>query len=1180
MVIANTAAVLERANRFLQSSVVRNLHSQAHARAILRNVGRNADDWPNFRADLDERLHHAAHSLLWSALELMEAGHPQPEVNPLLLAGAEALEFLCVDPRYPSDVRLEQTVTATFAYYLAGYYARSYVLLREAIPDGAELPPALALLVTVLRKQFGPARRLTLSTFADTALADSVIAAALEAGALGSDAAYDRVLLVAATQAVSLYLEYPKTGNRPLLEEAIGVLDDAILIARERRVVDWWWWLFCLRFLFRELGEASPWEKLRPMAGGGPVLVAEYIRAGLRCQPPVIELWPSQVQALPVITAPGRNSFCLKMPTSAGKTRIAELAILQFLIDHALDTTAKCIYLAPFRSLAVEIEQTLRRSLGTLGVAVSQIYGGFEITPADVVFLQNYRILIATPEKFDALLRFVPELAAQLKLVVIDEGHIVDSEERGLRFEFFVHRLVRRLRGSGCRFVFISAVLPNAGQFAEWITGSPDNLVESTWRPSRLMLGRLNWDGNRVRIDYTHKGRDSFEQDCFIPKFVEQRVCRGVAGLGRRRNPFPANEREAFALSALLFACEGTTLLFVPQKQHVESTGRTLLEVLAVHRALSAAHGEEFSLPVAGKQSPAWDRCRSIIRGEMGADSLLLQLLDEGIVVHHADLPSRARIAVEELARTDAVRLIVATTTLGQGVNLPIKTVLVRGLHIDKDRTVSAMTFWNICGRAGRGMRENEGQVLFCVDRTKTKPQLRSLERSIRQVLDTLHQATVVSGLLQVLKRIAEAWRAAHPVADLGELCLYLAQDKFEWVPDEDRENLPGVVDALDGHLLALSEEFALDPASPDKLQELLQDSLLYVQLRAEQGEVTPEVARDVLHSRVQHIHRSHPDPRVRKRLYLLGMTLSACQKIEGARDTLVALFQEAENWGAWGHAQRADLLGRISRFIFEVRDTAPKAPVPDEWPAILSAWLTGASTTEMVGMEEVASFTTSPSELSLLIEDLCGYRLPWGLNSIVVHLGELGEALPKPLPLVCSYFSGLVKYGLWNPVAVCMVPYLDMNRPLALKAAGYCPYGVENPDEVIRWILTIDRRDLLALGLGAADVDAILRLRSRQGREEGTGGTRPAAQVVFPAAGEACSALDLGDKVLLAPRNPDDPGLFEVRTLQGAALGGFRHSGPVPRWWSELHLVDAEVISIGQPGAEQSDVTVSITAS
>src|SRR5205823_5480701 len=102
---------------------------------------------------------------------------------------------------------------------------------------------------------------------------------------------------------------------------------------------------------------------------------------------PVVELWPSQQKALPVIADASRPDFCLKMPTSSGKTRVAELTVLRFLLDHPRDTDAKCIYLAPFRSLAVEVEQTLRRSLGTLGVVVSQIYGGFEFNPADLVSL-------------------------------------------------------------------------------------------------------------------------------------------------------------------------------------------------------------------------------------------------------------------------------------------------------------------------------------------------------------------------------------------------------------------------------------------------------------------------------------------------------------------------------------------------------------------------------------------------------------------------------------------------------------------------------------------------------------------------------------------------------------------------------------------------------------------------
>ncbi len=374
MTISAPEETLRRAQIFLQTPLVRNLHAQAHARAVLRNIASGSDDWPNFRVDLDDRLHHAAHSLLWSALQLMEAGQPQADVNPLLLAGSEALEFLCADPRYPSPVRLEQAVAATFGYYLSGYYARSYVLLRGAVPDETVLPPALALLVSVLRKQFDEARRLTITHFSQATLSDVVIAEQLAAGELGEDEAYDRILLASATQAVSFFLAYPKNGERQLLDAAIAILDDAILIAKEKRYVDWWWWLFCMRFLFRELGDASPWTRLRPLRGEDrSVLVDEYIRAGLRSQPPVVEFWPSQVHALPVVTDPNRRDCCLKMPTSSGKTRIAELAILRFVLDHLTDSTTKCIYLAPFRSLAVEIEQTLRRSLGGLGVMVSQI---------------------------------------------------------------------------------------------------------------------------------------------------------------------------------------------------------------------------------------------------------------------------------------------------------------------------------------------------------------------------------------------------------------------------------------------------------------------------------------------------------------------------------------------------------------------------------------------------------------------------------------------------------------------------------------------------------------------------------------------------------------------------------------------------------------------------------------
>ena len=665
--------------RFLREPLIGNLLAQAHARSILGQLRGPAADWPRFRPDLEERLLHISHSLLWSALQVMEAGLPISDVRPLLVAAAEAWEFLSAEPNHEAPDRIEWLVNAAFAYFLAGHYARSYVLLRETVPDTSSLPPILGLLVAVFRKELRQARQITLTHFTDRIFGDEQIADDLQNGRIGHDEAYHRILLASATQAVSLYLEFPKGGDVALLESGIEVLDDAIEIAREKRFADWWWWLFCLRFLFKESGDASPWTLLGPSLGGSG-LVEGYIRGGMRCLPPVLEFWPSQVQALPAISDANRRDVCLKMPTSAGKTRIAELAILQFLIDHRDEPQTRCIYLAPFRSLAVEIEQSLRRSFGPLGVEVSQIYGGYEIIPSDVAFLDQYRVLIATPEKFDALLRFAPELTDSIRLVVIDEGHIVEPTNRGLRFESFVHRLLKRLPRPRCRFIFISAVLPNAGQFAEWITGTPEGLVESDWRPSRLMLGRMNWDGMRVRIDYTHQGHLPFGQECFVPGFIEQVPCRGIKGLGLRKRPFPADAMEASALAAILFAREGTTLCFVPQKRSTETFGRALLEALRIQRALMESRGERFDFPVPGRGSALWNRCRQVIAGELALQSILLQLLEAGILVHHGNLSWRVRMAVEDLARAGGIRLIVATTTLAQGVNLPIKTVLVRGL--------------------------------------------------------------------------------------------------------------------------------------------------------------------------------------------------------------------------------------------------------------------------------------------------------------------------------------------------------------------------------------------------------------------------------------------------------------------------------------------------------------------
>jgi hypothetical protein len=88
-------------------------------------------------------------------------------------------------------------------------------------------------------------------------------------------------------------------------------------------------------------------------------------------------------------------------------------------------------------------------------------------------------------------------------------------------------------------------------------------------------------------------------------------------------------------------------MVFVPQQRIAEPTAQKLLDALEIHRAFAKVAGEDFTLPVPRRGTPLWARSRTIIEAEMGPDSLLLKLLDEGIIVHHGRLPGSVRLALE-----------------------------------------------------------------------------------------------------------------------------------------------------------------------------------------------------------------------------------------------------------------------------------------------------------------------------------------------------------------------------------------------------------------------------------------------------------------------------------------------------------------------------------------------------
>src|SRR5205807_142663 len=228
----NANRLVSRLESYANDASVRNLHAQAHARAILQELRSPRTAWPQFRRDLDHRLYYGAHFQIWTALELLDQGQAKEQAQEALLNGAEALEFLCEDPTLNSDVRSEQLLKAGFAYYIAGHYARSYVVIKDLLSRGTELPRPLSLLVAILQKHLQSAREITINIFSDQSFSDSQIGADLETAEISQDDAVSRAISISLTGAVSLYLEYLKTGERNLFEEALATVNDMILSAR------------------------------------------------------------------------------------------------------------------------------------------------------------------------------------------------------------------------------------------------------------------------------------------------------------------------------------------------------------------------------------------------------------------------------------------------------------------------------------------------------------------------------------------------------------------------------------------------------------------------------------------------------------------------------------------------------------------------------------------------------------------------------------------------------------------------------------------------------------------------------------------------------------------------------------------------------------------------------------
>jgi len=1165
--------------QYESAGLTQNLHAQAHARAILIDSAAPREQWPPFSRHLDERLYYGANLLISGGLELLEGEGFAEQAEKFLTRGAEAIEFLCNSVDSFKASPREELLKAALSYHIASRHARAYVLMDKLKKYPERENEFFELLIAILERQLEYARRQTINLFEEEGNNDVTISTMFSNGEISPEEAIDRLGKMSLTQAVSLFLEYLKIGRKDYLNRAIEIAQNVVQLGKESRDVRLWWIARMVRHIFNECSDSSLWSCLGNFSpeGTDSFMIKKYIQSNLLKETPIINLWPSQIKALQWILHKDKPSFGVRMPTSAGKTKIAELTILKTLLDSQDDST-KCIYIAPYRSLAIEIEHTLRSGLGPLGIRVSEIYGGFDMSYADQRLIEETRVLIATPEKFDAVIRQVPEIIPNIKLLIIDEGHIAgDVSERGIGAEFLLNRLLLALPRERCRYLFISAVLPNAEDFARWIAGDENKLVKSDWRPSRLMIGECQWNGNRIRLNYTHDTEGKFQQECFVHEFIKKQECKGLPGVENRRNPFPHYTKEAFALSAIRFAQNGTTLAFIPQARYAESVGNEVLKALKIQSAIDAPHNSTCEIPKPDQKTLEWQNCAEVIKEELGEESVLLEFLEAGFVVHHSKLPARVRLRIEELIRTNQVKLIIATTTLAQGVNLPIRTVLVRGLQQGEGGVVNSLAFWNIAGRAGRAMHENEGQLLFFIDETVEREKVRKLRNQYRKLIDRNRIANVLGTVYLIISHINDLWRTSNIHMDFSSLCLKLAEDDFDWIADSRRPNFKYLMDLLDQHLLAICTEMDISPETLDNLQEALRKSLLFAQLGVRPiPNIDEDAAAMILKSRVKSIYRRIPNRTKRLRFYKLGLSLRDCNTIETNATELFNLFMLSSEWDNWERDDRINFLCKIANEAMKLETVHERKDLQFETvQGIIAGWLEGNTPLEIISDGQAPTYD-NPSKLSKFIENLCVYKLSWVVNSIYVYLLDKFHDTEQSLPALCDSFSAMFKYGVCDPIATVFMAYLDGNRKLSIKAAFASPYGYDRVDRALAWLLNSSIEDLCNNGLLEGDARKIIDLRQsvdmrdRQDDEISTINS-------FKVKKLPTTAVNVGDNVIIIARPEKSPCHYDVMALTGEILWHLKRKEEFPKWWRKLYSIDARIDSINSLSDGRYKIKVSV---
>ncbi|XP_064600085.1 helicase POLQ-like isoform X2 [Liolophura sinensis] len=390
--------------------------------------------------------------------------------------------------------------------------------------------------------------------------------------------------------------------------------------------------------------------------------------------------WQTECLNLPAVKEAKNLIYCL--PTSGGKTLVAEILILRELLCKKRDA----LLILPFVSIVQEKVRNLSALAVELGFLVEE-YAGSKGRFPPIKRQKSKSLYIATIEKAHSLVNSLLEHGRinNVGLVVVDELHMLgDRGSRGATLEMTLVKLLHACEQT--QIVGMSATLSNISDFKTFLSA---DMYTNNFRPVELT--------EYIKVEDTiyRVNKDTLDPS---KQLEHERVVMFQYTADMKR----LDSDQLFGLATEVIP-QHSCLVFCPTKKNCENVATNLCKMMSRFKRSLAEH----------KRAERKVLLRELHdEGNGNICPVLRYCVQFGVAYHHSGLTMDERKLIEEAYSDGVLCLLTCTSTLAAGVNLPAKRVILRLPYVGQ-QFLSRSQYKQMVGRAGRAGIDSTGESIM-----------------------------------------------------------------------------------------------------------------------------------------------------------------------------------------------------------------------------------------------------------------------------------------------------------------------------------------------------------------------------------------------------------------------------------------------------------------------------------